>query len=159
MVTAGQSIASGANGPGAITAVIKPQDAVQWVLRYPPISDGPGTSTHAEELLQAGSVDEALAAIDETLASDPGNADALALRAVIQIAKNDKAGALESATMATGNEASNFRGWLALSHAQQASFDLDAALKSALKAESLQASSSLVHAEGGGAVPVSRRYS
>jgi ferric-dicitrate binding protein FerR (iron transport regulator) len=48
MVTAGQSIASGAAGPGAIVAVIKPQDAVQWVLRYPPLSDGPSTSTHAE---------------------------------------------------------------------------------------------------------------
>ena len=54
MVTAGQSLASGATGPGAITTVIKPQDAVQWVLRYPPISDGPNASTRAEELLRAG---------------------------------------------------------------------------------------------------------
>jgi len=146
MVTAGQSIASGATGAGAIVAVIKPQDAVQWVLRYPPLSDGPSTATHAEELLQAGSVDEALAAIDETLAKDPGNADALALRAVIQIAKNDKAGAIESAAKATKSGAGNYRSWLALSYAQQASFDLDAALRSAVKAEDLQSDSSLAHA-------------
>ena len=40
LVTAGQSLASGASGAGVITASVKPQDAVQWVLRYPPISDG-----------------------------------------------------------------------------------------------------------------------
>jgi predicted Zn-dependent protease len=96
--------------------------------------------------LQAGSVDEALAAIDETLAKNPSDADALALRAVIQIAKNDKAGALDSATRATVGDAANYRGWLALSYAQQASFDLGAALKSALKAESLQSESSFAHA-------------
>ena len=58
LVTAGQSLQSGAAGPAAITAVVKPQDAVQWVLRYPPISDGSNAS-RAEELLRAGSVDEA----------------------------------------------------------------------------------------------------
>ena len=96
LVTAGQSLESGATGPAAITAVVKPQDAVQWVLRYPPISDGSNAS-RAEELLRAGSVDEALAEIDSVLRGDPGNSDAHALRAIIQVAKNDKAGALESA--------------------------------------------------------------
>ena len=97
LVTAGQSLQSGAAGPAAITAVVKPQDAVQWVLRYPPISDGSNAS-RAEELLRAGSVDEALAEIDSVLRGDPGNSDAHALRAIIQVAKNDKAGALESAS-------------------------------------------------------------
>ena len=85
MVTAGQSLASGATGPGAITTVIKPQDAVQWVLRYPPLSDvqeargipkGVECSSQiasdqatcqairAEVLLRAGSIDEALSAVD-----------------------------------------------------------------------------------------------
>ena len=59
LVAAGQSLASGASGAGAIATVVKPQDAVQWVLRYPPISDGSGAS-RAEELLRAGSVDDAL---------------------------------------------------------------------------------------------------
>ena len=146
MVASGQSFASGATGPGAITTVIKPQDAVQWVLRYPPLSDGPSGSTRAEKLLRAGSVDEALAAIDEVLVADPGNSDGIALRAVIQLAKNENQSALESAGKATAGGAGNHRAWLALSYAQQAAFDLDAALKSALQAESLQTSSSLAHA-------------
>ena len=145
LVTAGQSLESGAAGPAAITAVVKPQDAVQWVLRYPPISDGSNAS-RAEELLRAGSVDEALAEIDSVLSGDPGNSDAHALRAIIQVAKNDKAGALESAARATTANAGNYRAWLAMSYAQQASFDLEAALESALKAESLQPGSALAHA-------------
>ncbi len=137
LVTAGQSLQSGAAGPAAITAVVKPHDAVQWVLRYPPISDGSNAS-RAEELLRAGSVDEALAEIDSVLSGDPGNSDAHALRAIIQVAKNDKAGALESAARATTANAANYRAWLAMSYAQQANFDLEAALESAFKAESLQ---------------------
>ena len=145
LVTAGQSLESGATGPAAITAVVRPLDAVQWVLRYPPISDGSNAS-RAEEFLRAGSVDEALTEIDSVLGGDPGNSDALALRAIIQVAKNDKAGALESVGKATVADAGNYRAWLAMSYAQQAGFDLDAALESALKAEALRSGSALAHA-------------
>ncbi len=145
LVTAGQSLESGATGPPAIAAVVKPHDAVQWVLRYPPISDGSNASK-AEELLRAGSVDEALDEINSSLSAEPGNSDAHALRAVIQIAKNDKSGALESAGRATTANDANYRAWLALSYAQQASFDLDAALESARKAQTLQPASALAHA-------------
>ena len=145
LVTAGQSLQSGAAGPAAITAVVKPHDAVQWVLRYPPISDGSNAS-RAEELLRAGSVDEALSEIDLVLSGDPDNSDAHALRAIIQVAKNDKGGALDSAGRATEADAVNYRAWLALSYSQQANFDLDAALESALKAASLRPESALAHA-------------
>jgi predicted Zn-dependent protease len=99
-------------------AVIKPQDAVQWVMRYPQLSEGPNTSTRAEELLQAGSVNEALAAIDEVLAADPGNADGLAMRTVIQIAKKDKAGALESARQGDQGQRRELPSWIATSYAE-----------------------------------------
>ncbi len=145
MVAAGQSLSSGAAGRGALTSVIRPQDAVQWVLRYPPISDGSNAS-RAEELLRAGSVDEALSEIDSVLRGDPGDSDALALRAIIQVAKNDKVGALESAARATTGSTATYRAWLALSYAQQANFNLEAALESAMKAESLQPASALGHA-------------
>src|SRR5262245_6473898 len=148
LVAAGQSVASGAAGPTAIETVVKPQDAVQWVLRYPPISDQSDTSgiSRAEQLLRAGSVEEALAAIDAELAANPSGSDAHALRAVIQVAKNDKAGALASARDAAELDAGNYRAWLALSYAQQAGFELEAALESARKAERLRADSALVHA-------------
>lgn len=148
LVEAGRSVQSGAAGSGAITTVVRPQDAVQWVLRYPPISDesGGATLSGAEALLRAGGIEEALAAIDATLARDPSNSDALALRSVIQVAKNDKAGALASARRATELAAANYRAWLALSYAQQAGFDLDAALASARHAQELKGDSALTHA-------------
>jgi tetratricopeptide (TPR) repeat protein len=145
LVAAGQSVQTGPGGDGTIATVVKPQDAVQWVLRYPPISDG-GSTTRAEALLRAGSVDEALAAIGEALRTNPSDDEALALQSVIQIAKNDKAAALDSAARATAVNGGNFRAWLALSYAQQAAFDLDAALVSARRAESLESRSALAHA-------------
>lgn len=148
LVAAGQSIASSAAGVSTIETVVKPEDAVQWVLRYPPISDqsDPSEFSRAEQLLRAGSVEEALAAIDAKLAANPSSSDAHALRAVIQIAKNDKSGALESAKKAIGFGANNYRAWLALSYAQQAAFDLEGALQSTLRAASLQPNSVLADA-------------
>jgi tetratricopeptide (TPR) repeat protein len=145
LVEAGQHLASGAAGPGVITTTVKPEDAVQWVLRYPPLSNVSNAS-RAEELLRVGSVDAALAEIDSTLRSDPGDSDALALRSVIQIAKNAKTGALESAERATNANAGNYRAWLARSYAEQAAFDLEAALNSSRQAATLQPGSALAHA-------------
>lgn len=151
LVAAGQSLASGPSGAGAIATVVKPQDAVQWVLRYPPISDAGATDegagiARAEVALRTGRIDEALEEINGTLASNSRDASALALRSVVQLAKNDKAAALESSRTATAAEPANYRGWLALSYAQQASFELEQALDSAQRAQSLKADSSLLHA-------------
>ena len=167
LVEAGQRIANGAAGPGPIVAVVKPEDAVQWVIRYPPISDRPESAAipsaescaalvasdqakclanRAEGVLGSGSVDEALGAIDAAIEADDSSSDAHALRAVIQIARNDKAGALESADRATSVGAENYRAWLARSYVQQANFELEAALDSAKRAQSLKPESSLAHA-------------
>jgi tetratricopeptide (TPR) repeat protein len=150
-VTAGQQLATGTGTPTSFSSVIKPADAVQWVLRYPPLSDtGAGSeaagTAGAETLLQAGRVDEAFRAIKEVLAANAMDANALALQSVIQIAKNDKVAALESARAATAAEPANYRGWLALSYAQQASFELEDALGSAQRAQSMKPDSSLLHA-------------
>jgi Tfp pilus assembly protein PilF len=167
LVAAGQSIQSGAAGAGVIAAVVKPQDAVQWVIRYPPISDGQGATgvadaaacaagpesaqsaclaARAEVLLSAGAVDDALDSIDAAIKRDPGNSDAQALRAVIQVAKNDEAAALASAGNATAAGAGNYRAWIAQSYAQQASFDLEAALASARTGQQLRPASALAQA-------------
>ena len=100
----------------------------------------------AENLLRAGSVDDALHAIDAELAANPSSGDAYALRSVIQVAKNDKASALESARKATEINSGGFRGWLAMSYAQQAAFDLEDALASARQAASLEEGSALAKA-------------
>jgi tetratricopeptide (TPR) repeat protein len=165
LVNAGQSLATGSAGAGAITAVVKPGDAVQWVLRYPALSDtddhaivssesmchaGPPATQvkcltgRAESLLQLGRVDEALADIDAALAADPASGEANALRAVVQIAKNDKAAALDTARKATGSAPTDYRAWLALSYAQQAHFDLERSLASSRQALALQPDSGLL---------------
>src|SRR5688572_6630852 len=150
LVEAGHGLASGTAGAGVITATVKPADAVQWVLRYPPLSDAGTTGdragiARAEGALRVGRVDWALEEINGALASNSRDASALALRSVIQLAKNDKVAALESARAATAGEPRNYRGWLALSYAQQASFELEAALDSAQKAQSLKMDGSLLH--------------
>jgi len=166
-LTAGQRLEAGPTAGSAFNTVIKPVDAVQWVLRYPPLSDSTteaGSSTaeacsslpetsrrlcltaRAETLLRLGRVDDALQGIDQVLDLDATDSDANALRAIIQIAKNEKAAALESAGTATATNPANYRGWIALSYAQQASFELERALESAKRAELLKADSSLIHA-------------
>jgi hypothetical protein len=148
LVVAGQSISSGPAGAGTIETVIKPQDAVQWVLRYPPIIDQSDTSgiSRAEQLLRLGSVNEALAAIDAELVANPSSSDAYALSSVVHVAKNDKDAALEAAKKATAYAVGNYRAWLAMSYAQQAGFELEAALESARKAQQLRDDSALAHA-------------
>ncbi len=167
LVTEGQMLTAAPSGPAVLTTLIKPADAVQWALYYPPLSDAsaeadvstveqcralPRPSDHAcliqraDALLRLGRSEEALRSIDEVLAADANNGEANALRAVIQIARNDHAAALTSAHAATVSSPGSYRSWLALSYAQQASFELELALEGASQARSLQPSSSLVNA-------------
>jgi Tfp pilus assembly protein PilF len=165
LVTAGQSLQSGTAGPAAITAIVRPQDAVQWVLRYPPLRDVSAAEVipsdekcreepvlsrsaclteRAEALLRRGHVEEALVGIDQALSLDSRNSDASALRAIVQIAKNDRAAALAAASTAIAANPNSARAWLAQSYAQQAAFNLNGALDSAAKARSLQPHSSIM---------------
>jgi tetratricopeptide (TPR) repeat protein len=165
-VTAGNKLVAGQGAAAAFSTLIKPTDAVQWVLHYPPLSDAktvtdlpteerchalPSPSSQdcltgrAELLLRLGQIEEALRNIDSVLALDSGNGDANALRAIIQITKNDKSAAAESAMAATAAAPDNYRAWLAQSYSEQASFELDQALGSARKAQALQANSSLAN--------------
>ena len=147
--------------------LIEPTDAVQWVLYYPPLSEANAVGdipavaqcrglqapadqaclTHrAEVLLRRGQISDAQRAIDETLSLNPANADANALRAIIEIAANNVVEAREIATAATASAPNEYRTWLALSYAQQAAFDLNAALESAQKAQALQPALALTNA-------------
>jgi tetratricopeptide (TPR) repeat protein len=167
VVTGGQLLVASPTAPAAFSTVVKPTDAVQWVLYYPPLSDAkseaevptaeqcrglPSPSNQrclterAEVLLRLGRGEAALQDINEALALNPANGDANALRAIIHIARNDKAAALESSAAATSSAPNNYRAWLAQSYAQQASFELEQALDSATKAQALESNSSLVSA-------------
>ncbi len=167
LLTKGESWAAGPSTPSVFKTLIKPTDAVQWVLYYPPLSEANAVGdipavaqcrglqapadqaclTHrAEVLLRRGQISDAQRAIDETLSLNPANADANALRAIIEIAANNVVEAREIATAATASAPNEYRTWLALSYAQQAAFDLNAALESAQKAQALQPALALTNA-------------
>lgn len=166
-ITSGQTLTIGGAEPPAIKLLVKPADAVQWVLYYPPLSDARAEaelptadqcrslpkpldqtclSQRAELLMRLGQIDQAQREIDEAVAMDSQAGEANALRAVILIARNDKAGALEAAKSATAATPNAYRTWLALSYAQQASFELEDSLESARKAHALEPNSSLTNA-------------
>jgi tetratricopeptide (TPR) repeat protein len=162
-IASGESFTVGEREPPVIKALVKPADAVQWVLYYPPLSETAARpdqacesgsaaeksrclTARAEQRLRAGRVDEAQRDIDEATKLLPNNADADALSSVIAVVKNDKAHALELAQRATQLEPLNARAWIALSYAQQASFKLEDALASAERSAELAPRSSTAQA-------------
>jgi tetratricopeptide (TPR) repeat protein len=163
LLQTGQMVSAGPGEAPAIRVLVKPVDAVQWALYYPPLSEaGPDTApdraceqaapeqrsrcltVRAEERLRLGRVDEAQADIEAALLLTPDNADADALSAVINVVKNDRAAALRLAQRATQLDPSSARAWIALSYAQQAAFDLEQALSSAERAAELSPRSATV---------------
>jgi tetratricopeptide (TPR) repeat protein len=162
ILSSGEAISAGPGEPPAIKVLIKPVDAVQWALYYPPLSEpGPGVGpdqqcdqpapdessrcliVRAEQRLRVGRVDEAEADIDVSLKLIHDNSDAEALLSVISVVKNDKQRALALAQHATQLGPVNPRAWIALSYTQQASFKLEDALTSAERAAELEPRSSI----------------
>ncbi|MEN8205014.1 MAG: FecR domain-containing protein [Pseudomonadota bacterium] len=130
-VTSGkQAIAQAGQAPVA-QAVVHPRDAVQWTLYYPPVmQQGDATTRQAAAALAVGQVDNADVLLDQALATNAGNSDALALRSIIAVTQNDKASALTLANQAVSADPNSAAGYIALSYAQQAHFDLSGALNS-----------------------------
>ena len=110
---AGEQVTAGAGGPPVSVVVVRPRDAVQWTLYYPPIlatSAGAGDAASSFEamgkvaesdrgaawhlqraslLLSVGRQDEAQADIDAALKRDPKAGLAHALRAIIHVVRNE----------------------------------------------------------------------
>lgn len=139
--------------------IIRPADAVHWALHYPVISNdrwnnaskndqsAAGLILEAGHLLTAGQADEANAIIKQALELEPDNSDAYALLSIIAVTQNDKDQALELATQAVAaSMQQSGTAYLALSYAQQAHFDIDAALESVQKALTLDAENALIWA-------------
>jgi Tfp pilus assembly protein PilF len=162
-VVSGQTLTVGGSEPPAIKLLIKPVDAVQWTLYYPPLTPANAAVVEncsdvaqdnrasclvarAERLLRAGRVDEAQANIGDALAVTPYSSDAKALSSIIRLVKNDKVDAMRLAKEAVEATPNSAPAWLALSYAQQADFKLEAALASARRASELTPSSALAFA-------------
>ncbi|MFN0317022.1 MAG: TonB-dependent receptor domain-containing protein [Burkholderiales bacterium] len=164
VLTSGQVTSAGpGEEPAPIKALIRPTDAVQWALYYPPTSEAAGDiptdcmglaptersaclTARAEGLLRAGRVDEAQEQIKALIELVPLSADAQALSSVIAVVKNDKAEALKLAQRAVELSDQSSRAWLALSYAQQAHFELEKALGAAKRAAALAPNSALIQA-------------
>jgi tetratricopeptide (TPR) repeat protein len=161
----GESVEAGVGQPAAMKLVVKPVDAVQWALYYPPLTEAAGEAAadqkcdqadnaarsvclvqRAEQRLRSGRVEEAEADVQTLLTLGLGDGDAYALLSTIQVVKNDKAAALDLANRATQLSPNSPRAWIALSYANQASFELEKALAAANKAAGLAPGSATAQA-------------
>ena len=100
-------------------------------------------------LLSVGRVDEALKIINQAIARNERAGLAYALRAVIEVVKNEKVKALDDAKRGVALEPKAAAPRIALSYAQQANFDLKGARDTLLEATALQPQNALAWARLG----------
>jgi tetratricopeptide (TPR) repeat protein len=117
------------------------------LARVPDPAPDPRVSAYrASLLLSVGRVEEAAPAIERSLALDPGNAAALALRAILAVARNERAEAIRLAGDAVTRDPTSVAARVAQSYARQAAFDLDGARESVEAAVRLDPGSALARA-------------
>jgi tetratricopeptide (TPR) repeat protein len=152
----GEQVTVGGAEPPAVKLIVKPLDAVQWALFYPPLTQPAGEEAadqpcnqvddvargqcilqRAEQRLRMGRVEEAEADLEALSAIAPNSGEPYALRSIIRVTKNDKAEALSLAERATQLSPDSARAWIALSYAHQAAFELEKALDAARKSAEL----------------------
>jgi tetratricopeptide (TPR) repeat protein len=140
-LTSGMSAEAEAGKAPVLRVVVRPRDAVQWALYYPPVLyTPPGEAPTKEDLndprflahrasvlLAVGRVDEANADIERALRLKPDYGDAYALQSIIAVVQNDKDKALSLAQKAVELDPNSATARIALSYAQQARFDLEGA--------------------------------
>ena len=109
----------------------KPRDAVNWSLYYPLIiaPNADSITKQASLKLSVGQVDTAKNLLQKAISNNANNSEALAMLAVISIVQNNKEAGLELAQQAVAADNTNITAKLALSYAQQAHFNVGAALK------------------------------
>ncbi len=165
-LASGQTTTAGPGMTPTVQAMVRPVDAVQWALYYPSLrrpadasaDQACDQSDHAAAAscltaraalrLNVGRADEARADLARALAAKPGDADALALSAIIDVVQNDKAGALAQATRAVDSAPASAQAWLALSFAQQADFQLQEAYASVQRAIAIEPDNAALRARG-----------
>ena len=159
-ITSGQSAVAEKGKAPVYRVVARPRDAVRWALYYPPViytppegaavkedTGDPGFLAHrASNLLSVGRVDEANADIERAIALDPNYSDAFALQSIIAIVQNEKEKALNLANKAVDTGPTSATAQIALSYAQQASFDLEGARTSLEEAVKLEPGNALAWA-------------
>ena len=135
--------------------VVRPRDAVQWSLYYPPVlaTQAQGGDTvvqaslqNAASLLSVGRVDAAQASIADALQQNPNDGLAYALRAVINVVQNNNEQALDDGNQAVALSPDSAAAKIALSYAQQAVFEIKVARDTLQQAVQQQPDDALAHA-------------
>jgi tetratricopeptide (TPR) repeat protein len=128
-----RAVAQAGQAPVAET-VVRPRDAVQWTLYYPPVFSATESLNaplqQAAQALAVGRIDEARTALAQMLAQDPNNSEALALQSIIALTQNDTVSARDLAQRAVTARPASAAARIAMSYVQQADFDLAGALQS-----------------------------
>ncbi len=175
LVLNGGQVAIGRTGTApALNVPLRPQDAVRWALYYLPVLPSkpgePGASDLARALdsmdgveskdtgdagfftrraallLATGSVEQAQKDVERALAIDAADSGALALQTIMAVAANQNDRALDSGRKAVAAAPKSATAQIALSYAQQASFDLNGAQASVEAAVALEPGAALAWA-------------
>lgn len=148
-VTAGEKAVVEPGKAPVKAIVVRPRDAVNWSLYYPPVLGGAdaarlktmGTDgedlSKAAQLLSAGQVESAVPLIDGVRQRQPNNPIALALASVVQLTEDNRVEARELARSALAADDQSPAAHLAGSFAAQSEFDLDRAGQLAERAAQL----------------------
>lgn len=159
-LTSGQSAVAQKGRAPVLATVVRPRDAVQWALYYPPVvyvppgqpemredpNDPVFLANRASQSLAVGEIDAAEADLQKALAIDSASADALSLQAIVALVRNDKEKAYALAQQAVEADPQSSSALVARSYAQQARFDLEGARKSLIDAAAASPDDALAHA-------------
>jgi tetratricopeptide (TPR) repeat protein len=155
-LTSGQSAIAKADQAPVLQTVVRPRDAVRWTLYSPPVlyaypeglkDTDPRFYTHrAASLLRVGRVEEAKSDIEQALKLDPQNSLAFSLQSIIAVTQNEKGKALDLSGKAVQADKNSAAAHMAMSYAQQASFDLKGALNSLKEAVKVEPENALAWA-------------
>ncbi|MDH3980264.1 MAG: TonB-dependent receptor, partial [Gammaproteobacteria bacterium] len=144
-VSGGESVSARDGQAPQSRTVVRPRDAAQWSLYYPPVlaAGGQGKDVaaglrQAANDLSVGRVDEALPRVNQAIEQGTDAGLAYALRAVINVVQNQPEQALADANQAVTLSSDSSAAKIALSYAQQASFQIPAARDTLLQAVAQQ---------------------
>ena len=166
LVASGAAAAAQAGRAPEPRTLVRPRDAVQWALYYPPVLAGAEVAggfaaldgvpesgrdarfhlSRAALNLAVGRVPEARADIDRALAQDPNAGLAYAQRAVIAVVQNERQQALADGARGVELSPDSAAARIALSYAQQANFRLEDARDTLLQAVEAQPEDALAWA-------------
>ena len=153
-VTSGESASAMPGQAPQVRTVVRPRDAAQWSLYYPPIfasggdqaTDVSSSLQEAATNLQAGRVEATRRLLDQVIAEGTDAGLAHALRAVINVTQNQLEQALADANQAVVLQPDSAAAHVALSYVQQASFQIYAARDTLLQAVTRQPEDALAWA-------------